>query len=104
MQVLINLLSNASKFSHVGSEIILDIRKDGENAVFSVYDASVGLSKEDLSKLFTPFPDILVDGNAGGTGLGLSICKGIINLHGGEIWAESKGKDQGSMFSFNLPI
>ncbi|MHA2023240.1 MAG: GAF domain-containing protein, partial [Candidatus Thorarchaeota archaeon] len=104
MQVIINLLSNASKFSPVGSEILLDVKKEGENARFSVSDQGTGLSQEDVGKLFTPFPDILVDGNAGGTGLGLSICKGIIELHEGKIWAESRGKEQGSVFSFTLPL
>ncbi len=61
------------------------------------------VAQEDLGKLFTPFPDILVDGNAGGTDLCLSICKGIIELHEGKIWVESRGKEQGSVFSFTLP-
>ena len=75
-----------------------------EETLFRVIDTGVGLSPEDLDKLFTPFPGILVDGNVGGTGLGLSICKGIVDLHCGEIWAESNGQGQGSRFYFTIPI
>ena len=56
-----------------------------------------------LSKLFVPFPDIEPEVPGKGTGLGLSICKGIVELHGGEIWAESDGIGKGSTFSFTLP-
>ena len=104
MQVLINLLSNASKFSPVDSVIILEVCKEDENVVFSVTDQGIGISKDDFEKLFNPFPVIRVDGNYGGTGLGLSICKGIIDLHGGDIWAESKGLETGCTFKFSTPF
>jgi len=103
IQVLVNLLSNAYKFSPEGYEIVVDVVETGEGVQFSVSDHGVGIREEDMGKLFTPFPGILVDGNVSGTGLGLSICKGIVELHGGEIWAESEGKGKGSTFSFTIP-
>ena len=103
MQVLVNLLSNASKFSPEGSVIRVDVVEKGDGVQFSVVDQGVGIGEEDIGKLFTPFPGILVEGNVGGTGLGLSICKGIVELHGGRIWAESEGEGKGSRFSFTIP-
>ena len=103
MQVLVNLLANASKFSPEGSEITVDVVETGDGVLVSVSDNGIGLSEEDLGKLFTPFPGILVDGNVSGTGLGLSICKGIVELHGGTLWAESDGIGCGSVFRFTLP-
>ena len=103
MQVLVNLLSNASKFSPVGSVIGLDVVESGDGVQVTVSDNGVGLLEEEIGKLFTPFPGILVNGNVSGTGLGLSICKGIVELHGGKIWAESGGLGKGSRFSFTIP-
>ena len=103
MQVLINLISNASKFSPVNSVIQVIIEKEKGQLQFQVKDQGIGLIAEDLEKLFDPFPGILVKGNSDGTGLGLSICKGIIGLHNGEIWAESEGEGQGTIIGFTLP-
>lgn len=104
MQVLVNLVHNASKFSSPNTNIEVSIRKEDGWYSFSVTDHGVGMLGDDLPKLFTPFPDIHVKGMSHGTGLGLSICKGIVNLHGGEIEAQSKGRDKGSTFSFTIPI
>jgi len=103
MQVLINLVANASKFSPEGSQIRLSVERRGGDVLFSVRDTGVGLTKEDIPKLFKPFPGIHTEGNPEGTGLGLSICKGIVELHGGRIWAESEGRGKGSTFSFTTP-
>ena len=104
MQVIVNLLSNASKFSPEGTRILLNAEKIGDWGHFSITDFGVGISEDDMSKLFIPFPGITVDGNVRGTGLGLSISKGIVELHGGEIWAESDGLGKGTTISFSLPI
>ena len=104
MQVLVNLLSNASKFSPPGSQTLIDITESGDSIRFTVSDTGVGISEEDIPKLFMPFPGILVEGNVSGTGLGLSISKGIVELHGGEIWAESDGIGKGTTISFSLPM
>lgn len=103
LQVLINLVHNASKYSDYGSTISLVVADEGDAVSFSVRDNGLGLSKEDLNKLFTPFPDIRIRNASHGSGLGLSISKGIIDLHGGIIKAESIGPGKGSTFKFVLP-
>jgi signal transduction histidine kinase len=103
-QVLCNLLSNASKFSSENSDIFLIVDEDQSHLKFSVKDEGFGLSPENIEKLFKPFPEIdRPTVTEKSTGLGLSICKGIVNLHGGEIWAESEGRDMGSKFVFTIP-
>ena len=104
LQVLKNLVDNSSKFSPEGSIILLRVEKAGGAAKFSVADEGIGLSPEDVPKLFKPFPGIVKQGTYEGTGLGLTICKGIVELHGGEIWAESPGAGRGSTFYFTIPF
>jgi PAS domain S-box-containing protein len=107
-QVMINLLSNAAKFTEEG-EITVDVslyKNNGRNEVkVSVIDTGAGISKSDQDKLFQPFSqvDASPTRKTGGTGLGLSICKQLINMHGGEIWVESE-EGKGSKFHFTLPI
>ena len=103
VHVLRNLIHNSSKFSPDGSTIWLRVQKVDDAARFSVTDEGIGLSPEDIPKLFKPFPDIRKPGHYEGTGLGLSICKGIVELHGGEMWAESPSMGRGSTFNFIIP-
>jgi signal transduction histidine kinase/ligand-binding sensor domain-containing protein len=104
IQVVINLISNAVKFTQKGSVTCRAERKDSE-IVISVSDTGIGISAEDQPKVFEKFMqvgDTLTD-KPKGTGLGLSICKEIVEHHGGRIWVESEiGK--GSTFSFALPV
>ena len=104
IQVLINLLSNASKFADHG-EVICAAGVDGSDFVISVTDTGMGISAEDQPKVFDKFKqvgDTLTD-KPKGTGLGLPISKEIIEYHGGKIWVESElGK--GSTFFFSLPV
>jgi two-component system sensor histidine kinase VicK len=104
MQVIVNLLSNASKFSPEGGQIYLNVSEDTQNVWFSVSDTGVGINHNDIPKLFSPFPGIMVEGNVRGTGLGLTISKGIIDIHNGEIWAESEGIGKGTTITFTLPL
>jgi len=104
LEVLRNLVDNSSKFSPEGSTIRLRVEKTGDAARFSVSDEGIGLSSEDMSKLFRLFPGIVKPGTYEGTGLGLAICKGIVELHGGEVWAESPGAGGGSTFHFTIPL
>jgi PAS domain S-box-containing protein len=104
LQVLKNLVDNSSKFSPEGSIILLRVEKTGGAARFSVADEGIGLGPGDVPKLFKPFPGIVKPGSYDGTGLGLAICKGIVELHGGEIWAESPGAGRGSTFYFTIPL
>ncbi|MEW6403466.1 MAG: PAS domain S-box protein [Chloroflexota bacterium] len=108
-QVMINLLSNAAKFTDEG-EIVVDVAlKPGPGSrpeiVVSVTDTGPGIAQEDLSKLFQPFSQVddSPTRKTGGTGLGLSICQQLIQMHGGRIGVHSEiGK--GSTFYFALPV
>ncbi len=101
-QVLMNLLSNAVKFSPEG-EITLRV-KATENAIeVQVSDTGIGIKKEDLLRIFEPFAAIQKPSYVKGTGLGLSITKGLVEVHGGRIWAESEGEGKGATFSFTIP-
>jgi signal transduction histidine kinase/DNA-binding response OmpR family regulator len=104
VQVINNLVSNAVKFSEEGEPITIRAELEDEGIVVSIEDRGVGISKENLSKLFQKFSQ--VDSSStrktGGTGLGLIISKGIVEEHGGRIWVESQvGK--GSTFRFWIP-
>ena len=107
-QILFNLLSNAAKFTKKGTiSLGLSFLKDaGKNALrFVVKDSGIGMTKEQLDKIFQPFiqADNSTTRKFGGTGLGLSICLKLCDLMGGEISAESE-KGTGSTFYFTLPI
>jgi signal transduction histidine kinase/HAMP domain-containing protein/ActR/RegA family two-component response regulator len=103
-QVILNLLSNAAKFTE-GGHIVLRAEADPEFVTISVSDTGVGIELEAQERLFIPFQQ--VDGSttrrAEGTGLGLAISRSFIELHGGEIWVESE-PGHGSTFAFTLPV
>jgi signal transduction histidine kinase/CheY-like chemotaxis protein len=108
-QVLINLLSNASKFTDEGTITVEAMVQNGPNgrpeALINVIDTGPGISQEGQEKLFKAFSQ--VDGSAtrksGGSGLGLSICANLVQLHGGRISVHSK-EGHGSTFWFTLPL
>lgn len=102
--VLRNLISNAIKFSKAGDYIKLSSLNLGKFIQFSVYDEGVGISPDNLDKLFKPDQQVRTLGTAKekGTGLGLTICKEFIEKNKGRIWAESK-LGFGSSFHFILP-
>jgi signal transduction histidine kinase/DNA-binding response OmpR family regulator len=103
IQVVINLISNAVKFTERGSVTCAAHKKDGE-LVVSVTDSGIGIAPADQAKVFEKFKqvgDTLTD-KPKGTGLGLPICKEIVEFHGGRIWVES-APGKGSTFSFTLP-
>jgi signal transduction histidine kinase/DNA-binding response OmpR family regulator len=104
VQVLTNLVSNAVKFSHPKTDVLIQVKADGDGVVVRVQDQGIGIAPENLPRLFSRFHqlDSSTTRRAGGTGLGLVISKGIIEEHGGRIWAESK-PGEGSTFSFWLP-
>ena len=103
LQVLINLMYNASKYSDYSSIISLIVGDEEDSVSFMVRDTGMGLSEGDVKKLFTSFPDIRVRNASHGSGLGLSISKGIIDIHGGPIKGSSDGPGTGSTFTFTLP-
>ena len=101
-QVVINLLSNADKFTKEGTITLkLELDTAGNAAVFSVTDTGCGISPENQNKIFNRFEKL--NENAQGTGLGLSICQLIIEQLGGKIWIDSN-YEEGARFLFTHPI
>ena len=105
-QVLDNLLSNASKYSSEASTIEVTGSRDEFHVAVSVTDEGIGVSADHLTKLFKKFSRIGEGGRerkVAGEGLGLAICKGIVEAHGGRIWAESRGEERGTRITFTIP-
>lgn len=101
-QVVVNLLSNASKYSSAGTEVRVRVQETDSSALLSVTDQGVGIPADQLTQLFQPFARLGRDREATGTGLGLYITKGIVEAHGGRIWVQST-VGQGSTFFVELP-
>jgi PAS domain S-box-containing protein len=101
-QVLMNLLSNANKFTPEGGKILLNVKVNQKIHV-ELSDTGIGIKKQDLKRVFEPFSAITKPTYIPGTGLGLSVTKGMIEAHGGKIWANSQGEGKGSTFTFELP-
>ena len=107
IQVLNNLLTNAARTSHEASAIRVSAVREGYHVAVSVTDEGRGIAAERLPHLFRKFSRI--DGedrrrDIAGSGLGLAICKGIVETHGGRIWAESDGPGRGARFTFTIPV
>jgi len=102
LQVLSNLVGNALKFTPAGGTVAVTAETSGEAVVFHVADTGEGICPEHLPRLFDRFWQA-ERGDRKGLGLGLAIAKGIVEAHGGRIWAEST-PGQGSTFSFTLPV
>ena len=107
-QVILNLLDNAVKFTLDSGgtiTIILEKKEDefnnnGQHVIISIKDTGKGIDPDIFPRLFTKF----ATKSEKGTGLGLFICKGIIEAHGGKIWAKNNTDGKGAIFSFSLPI
>jgi signal transduction histidine kinase len=103
-QVILNLINNALKFTPTGGTISLRAKKDNANTVVEVQDTGPGISQEDQRWLFEPYYRSERNGKStSGLGLGLSLSKNLIELHGGQIWVESR-EGVGSSFYFSVPI
>ena len=101
-QVFINLLENAVKYTPSGSEIELTARVDDGAVTVGVADRGTGIPPEDQARLFEKFYRGRSTASHG-AGLGLAICRGIVEAHGGRIWAENR-PGGGSVFQFTLPL
>lgn len=104
-QIVLNLLSNAMKFTPDGGEIGISAMRTDNEVQVTVWDTGVGISKADIGRLFKPFEqlDASLAKEYEGTGLGLHLSKRLIELHNGKIWVESElGK--GSRFTFSIPV
>jgi CheY-like chemotaxis protein len=104
MQVLVNLLGNAIKFTHQGS-VTLSIEQKESQLLFSVTDTGIGISHERLEKIFERFEQASTDTASayGGNGLGLAISRNLVKLLGGDIGVDSQ-PGSGSRFWFSLPL
>ncbi|WP_105510747.1 PAS domain S-box protein [Paraburkholderia sp. BL21I4N1] len=106
VQVLQNLLHNASKFSPVGSRVDVQGRVEHRMAVLEVCDQGCGIPVRSLDRIFELFAqekDSQTAG-AGGLGIGLTLCKSLVEMHGGSILASSEGVGCGSRFTVSLPL
>ena len=102
-QVLINLFSNAARHSPDFSAIRISAARDGVHVAISVSDSGRGVPPDRLPHLFGRRLDA-GEGGLGGNGLGLAICKGLVEAHGGRIWAESGGAGRGLKVTFTVPV
>ncbi|MBU3110992.1 HAMP domain-containing histidine kinase [Clostridium lacusfryxellense] len=103
-RVVLNLISNAIKFSNVGDEILVTVNDKNEYVEISVKDNGIGIEKDNLNTIFDRFKQVdkSLSRNTEGTGIGLSLVKSLVKLHGGGIYAQSEyGK--GSKFIITLP-
>jgi signal transduction histidine kinase len=101
--VVRNLLSNAAKYSASGTDINVEVRRDGTRAFVSVTDRGVGISEEDQTQLFTRFARIETAAHVQGTGLGLWLSREIALMHDGDLTVESRA-GVGSTFTLSLPL
>jgi signal transduction histidine kinase len=101
-----NLLSNALKYSYPDTEITILVRKETNTAIVEFRDQGQGLNEKDLKKLFTKFAKLSSKptGKERSSGLGLSIVKTLAELHNGQVWASSEGKNKGASFFVSLPL
>lgn len=105
-QCLVNLLSNAAKYTDAGGEVRLDLARDGAEAVVRVRDSGVGIAPDMLPAVFDLFVQSArtLDRAQGGLGLGLSIVRRLVEMHGGRVSARSAGVGRGSTFEIRLPL
>jgi signal transduction histidine kinase len=104
-QVLVNLLANAAKYTDAGGRIELRVRRDDAAIGITVKDNGVGIAAEHLRSVFDMFSQVedVVTRSRGGLGIGLSLVKHVIELHGGQVEAQSPGIGAGSSFVITLP-
>ena len=103
-QCLANLLQNSLKFTPMGGEITVSCRQEGDAALLAIRDTGRGIEPDKLAEIFHPFRQVGRDDSVGGLGLGLAVVRGIIELHGGHVSADSAGLGLGSTFTICLPI
>jgi CheY-like chemotaxis protein len=104
-QVFGNLLSNSAKYTPNGGHIWLDAAREGEEVIVSVRDNGIGIPANSLRSIFDMFSQVdrSIERSTGGLGIGLALVKGLVEMHGGSVTAESAGVGQGSTFRIRLP-
>jgi signal transduction histidine kinase len=106
IQVLLNLLGNALRYTPPGSAVQVRAERQNDAVTFHVADSGIGIAPEHLPHVFERFyrVDKARSRALGGSGIGLTISRAIVEAHDGQIWAASDGVGQGAIFSFTLPI
>ncbi len=106
IQVLINLLGNALRYTPAGGSVEISAERQGAAVVFQVADTGIGIAPEHLPHLFERFyrVDKARSRSLGGSGVGLAIARAVVAAHDGEIWAASPGLGHGATFAFFLPV
>jgi signal transduction histidine kinase/ActR/RegA family two-component response regulator len=104
-QVLSNLLTNSAKYTTAGGQIWLTALRRGDEVVASVRDTGIGIPAEALPRVFDMFSQVdrSIERSTGGLGIGLALVKGLVEMHGGTVTAESDGPGKGSTFTVRLP-
>lgn len=104
-QIILNLMSNAAKFTEEGEIAVRAERSGEEHVIISVKDSGIGIKEEDVPKVFEKFMQIDMSStrNKGGTGLGMAITRRLVEMHGGSIWLESR-LGVGTTFFVKLPV
>ncbi|HEX2030785.1 MAG TPA: GAF domain-containing sensor histidine kinase [Actinomycetota bacterium] len=101
-RILMNLLTNAAKFSPPSEPILVEARRQGATVVVTVRDRGPGIPRDEVDRIFEPFYRAGPERSAPGTGIGLAIVRRYVELHGGRVWADS-APGEGAAFSFTLP-
>jgi PAS domain S-box-containing protein len=104
VQVIVNLLTNAGKYTDARGRIVLEARREGAHAVLSVGDNGIGIAPEMLPRVFEMFTQVDRARSGGGLGVGLALVKRLVELHGGTVEAASEGPGKGATFSVRLPL
>jgi signal transduction histidine kinase len=105
-QVIVNLVTNASKYTPDGGRVALSVERRGATAYVHVVDNGIGMSRQLIDTAFGLFVqgDRALDRAQGGLGIGLTLVKRIVTLHGGTVHAVSAGPGQGTRFTVALPV
>lgn len=105
VQVFFNLVSNALKFTPAGGQVTISAKSAGDQLTLDVKDSGVGLTHQQISRLFQPFTQVHEDVmTVEGTGLGLYICRGLVETMGGTIACSSEGHGKGTTFRIVMPL
>jgi len=104
--VFTNLLNNAIRFSPSGGQIVIGVSQTPGRVIVGIQDNGIGIPPAELEKIFDEFYQVEhpLTRRYGGMGLGLTIARGLVQLHGGRIWAESAGMGQGACLRVELPV
>lgn len=104
VQILVNVINNASKFSPAGGAIRMSARADERSVEIEIRDWGIGMRPQDIPKIFTRWEQLSESGSGLGLGLGLAVARRLAELHGGTLTAESAGPGEGSEFRLTLPL